>query len=149
LQNVVQRAVILCDGETFSIEKAWIEPEIGRTPKPPIPLSSALVNQEREMIEAALEESRGRISGPTGAAGKLGMPRRHSSRKSKACESSSTGLRARRIWPKGNQVTPKQGWCTPDTRRLPLFLVLSPAITNPLYRFKRLLVPTKACRSRS
>jgi DNA-binding NtrC family response regulator len=75
LQNVVQRAVILCDGETFSIEKAWIEPEMRGTPKPPIPLSSALVNQEREMIEPALEESRGRISGPAGAACKLGMPR--------------------------------------------------------------------------
>ncbi len=75
LQNVVQRAVILCDGETFSIDKAWIEPEKLETPKPPIPLSSVLMNQEREMIEAALGESRGRISGPAGAAGKLGMPR--------------------------------------------------------------------------
>ncbi len=75
LQNVVQRAVILCDGETFSIDKDWIEPEKLGTPKPPVPLSTALVAQEREMIEAALEESRGRISGPAGAAGKLGMPR--------------------------------------------------------------------------
>ena len=61
--------------ETFSIDKDWIEPEKLGTSKPPVPLSTALVAQEREMIEAALEESRGRISGPAGAAGKLGMPR--------------------------------------------------------------------------
>jgi len=65
-----ERAVILSEGETFSIDKTWIEPT-----KPPIPLSTARVNQERGMIEAALGESRGRISGPEGAAGKLGMPR--------------------------------------------------------------------------
>ncbi len=77
LQNVVERAVILCDGDTLSIEKTWLHPE---THKPPEPrpsalLSTTILNQEREIIEAALEESRGRISGPTGAAGKLGIPR--------------------------------------------------------------------------
>jgi formate hydrogenlyase transcriptional activator len=75
LQNVVERAVILSEGETFSIDKTWIEPEKQGTSERPIPLSAALVNQEREMIEAALGESRGRISGPEGAAGKLGIPR--------------------------------------------------------------------------
>lgn len=75
LQNMVERAVILCDGETFSIDKTWVEPKRPAIPKPPIPLSTALGTQEREMIEAALEESRGRIAGPAGAAGKLGMPR--------------------------------------------------------------------------
>ena len=75
LQNVVERAVILSEGETFSIDRTWIEPERLGTPERPTPLSAALVNQEREMIEAALGESRGRISGPEGAAGKLGMPR--------------------------------------------------------------------------
>jgi formate hydrogenlyase transcriptional activator len=71
LQNVVERGVILCDGETFSIDETWLL----RASTQPVPLAAALVNQEREMIEAALEESRGRISGPSGAAGKLGMPR--------------------------------------------------------------------------
>jgi formate hydrogenlyase transcriptional activator len=75
LQNVVERAVILCDDETFSIDEAWLQPEPRRTSKAPIALAATLANQEREIIEAALEESRGRISGPTGAAGKLGMPR--------------------------------------------------------------------------
>jgi transcriptional regulator with GAF, ATPase, and Fis domain len=75
LQNVVQRAVILCDGEIFSIDETWLQPETLRTAKPPVVLTATLANQEREIIEAALEESRGRISGPSGAAGKLGMPR--------------------------------------------------------------------------
>src|SRR5712675_2022938 len=75
LQNVVERAVILCDGETFSIDESWLRPDTRGISKPPIALAATLVNQEREIIEAALEESRGRISGPSGAAGKLGMPR--------------------------------------------------------------------------
>jgi transcriptional regulator with GAF, ATPase, and Fis domain len=75
LQNVVERAVILSDGETFSIDKTWIEPKKPGTPERQTRLSNVLVSQEREMIEAALGESGGRISGPKGAAGKLGMPR--------------------------------------------------------------------------
>jgi formate hydrogenlyase transcriptional activator len=74
LQNVVERAVILCDGGTFSIDEAWLQPETRGT-KAPIALAATLANREREMITAVLEESRGRISGPSGAAGKLGMPR--------------------------------------------------------------------------
>jgi len=75
LQNVVERAMILCDGDTFSIDRNWLQPEARRTPSPAVALPETLMNQEREFIEAALEESRGRISGPSGAAGKLGMPR--------------------------------------------------------------------------
>ncbi len=75
LQNVVERAVILCDGETFAIDETWLRPETRGTAKPRFALTATLANQEREIIEAALEESRGRISGPSGAAGKLGMPR--------------------------------------------------------------------------
>ena len=75
LQNVVERAVILCDGECFTIDETWLQSEARRTSKPSVALAATLVNQEREIIEAALEESRGRISGPSGAAGKLGIPR--------------------------------------------------------------------------
>jgi formate hydrogenlyase transcriptional activator len=74
LQNIVERAVILCDGGTFSIDETWLHPE-ARGTKAPICLAGTLANREREMITAALEESQGRISGPSGAAGKLGMPR--------------------------------------------------------------------------
>jgi transcriptional regulator with GAF, ATPase, and Fis domain len=75
LQNVVERAVILCDGETFSIDETWLQPETRATVRPPVTFTATLANQERDIIEAALEQSRGRISGPSGAAGKLGMPR--------------------------------------------------------------------------
>jgi formate hydrogenlyase transcriptional activator len=74
LQNVVERAVILCDGSTFSIDETWLRPE-PRGTKASIALAATIANREREMIQAALEESRGRISGSAGAAGKLGMPR--------------------------------------------------------------------------
>jgi formate hydrogenlyase transcriptional activator len=40
-----------------------------------VALNGALLRQEKEMIEAALAESRGRVSGPDGAATKLGLPR--------------------------------------------------------------------------
>jgi hypothetical protein len=50
-------------------------PEAWRTSGRPVALAAIIVNQERKIIETALEESRGRISGPSGAAGKLGIPR--------------------------------------------------------------------------
>ena len=71
LQNVIERAMILCDSDTFFVEEAWLQPEA----EPWIGLQPSLINQERELIEAALAETRGRISGPHGAAMKLRMPR--------------------------------------------------------------------------
>ncbi len=71
LQNVVERSVILCDTETFSVDENWLSFEPNAAP----PLPDVLVTQEKELIEAALEASKGRISGPSGAAKKLGMPR--------------------------------------------------------------------------
>ncbi|MGD0730820.1 MAG: sigma-54 dependent transcriptional regulator [Terracidiphilus sp.] len=75
LQNVIERAVILCEGETFSVEENWVTREQGRIPTPVAPLAAAIAGREREVIEAALAESKGRISGPSGAAAKLGVPR--------------------------------------------------------------------------
>jgi formate hydrogenlyase transcriptional activator len=75
LQNVIERAVILCEGERLSIEKAWLQQEPRNTGSARFELYASRGNQEREIIEAALEESRGRVSGPSGAAVKLGMPR--------------------------------------------------------------------------
>jgi transcriptional regulator with GAF, ATPase, and Fis domain len=75
LQNVIQRAVILCDRETLTIDQSWIRQNTEAISVYPVRLSDALVNRERDMIEAALTESRGRISGPSGAAVKLGIPR--------------------------------------------------------------------------
>jgi len=75
LQNVIERAVILCEGETFSVDETWLKRESSRLSRPVAPLAATLANREREVIEAALAESKGRISGPSGAAAKLGVPR--------------------------------------------------------------------------
>src|ERR1700734_362226 len=71
LQNVIERALIVCDSDTFFVEKAWLQPE----PEVRMGLQPSLMSQERELIEAALAETRGRISGPDGAARRLGVPR--------------------------------------------------------------------------
>ena len=76
LQNVIERAVILSDGDTFSVDETWLKHEPLQVASPRAALNGALVRQEKEMIEAALAESHGRISGPTGAAANLGLPTR-------------------------------------------------------------------------
>jgi PAS domain S-box-containing protein len=77
LQNVIERAVILCeDDETFSVDETWLRLEMPVTLSRTTALNGVLLKQEKEMIEAALAESQGQISGPTGAATKLGLPAR-------------------------------------------------------------------------
>jgi formate hydrogenlyase transcriptional activator len=71
LQNVIERAMILCDTTTFFAEAAWLRPESEGCDD----LQLASLNQERELIKAALAKSRGRISGSHGAATRLGVPR--------------------------------------------------------------------------
>ena len=74
LQNVIERSVILCETETFSIDESWLSQKTPPTGPAGQPLSDQLVTQEKAMIEAALAEARGRVSGPSGAAAKLGLP---------------------------------------------------------------------------
>ncbi len=77
LQNVVERAVVLCEGEIFCVDPSWLAPS-PTSPNPTaqtIPLVADLAERERAMIESALREAEGLISGPTGAASKLGIPR--------------------------------------------------------------------------
>jgi formate hydrogenlyase transcriptional activator len=75
LQNVIERFVIVCDTENFSVDESWLSRQpLGSDPKSQLELSQKLAAQEKEMIEAALRESGGRVSGPSGAAAKLGMP---------------------------------------------------------------------------
>ena len=73
LQNVVERAVILCESDTFLVDESWLERESAESSQGTG--LSALADREVEMIEAALAETHGRISGPSGAAAKLGIPR--------------------------------------------------------------------------
>jgi formate hydrogenlyase transcriptional activator len=80
LQNVIERAVILCDGEMLSVDETWLRGarKASHTGSRLGPLSVSekeFVQREREAIEAALAECDGRISGPHGAAFLLGIPR--------------------------------------------------------------------------
>ncbi len=77
LQNVIERSVILCESEIFSIDENWLPqlPPLTTETKNQRELPRRLLAQEKNMIEAALKETRGRVSGPTGAAAKLGIPR--------------------------------------------------------------------------
>ncbi len=65
LQNVIERGVVLCEGETFSIDDSWLKAKG----------APAGGEQERATIEAALAATQGRVAGTKGAAAKLGMPR--------------------------------------------------------------------------
>jgi len=75
LQNVIERAAILCDGDTLSVDESWLQHESLTGGAGSATLAASLADQEREMIESALAESRGRVSGPSGAAARLGIAR--------------------------------------------------------------------------
>jgi len=74
LQNVIERAVILSEGDTFCVDETWLSVQTPRFTRPTVALSGALLGHEKEMIEAALAQSQGRVSGPAGAAVRLGLP---------------------------------------------------------------------------
>src|SRR5271168_2434920 len=74
LQNVIERAVILSDGDNLAVDETWLRRELPAAASRTASLGGALVRHEKEMIEAALKESHGRISGRGGAAAKLGLP---------------------------------------------------------------------------
>jgi DNA-binding NtrC family response regulator len=78
LQNVIERSVILSSGEVLSVDEMWLSQETSQ-PASGVQASThvkgeAEQSSERETIETALAESRGRVSGLSGAAAKLGIP---------------------------------------------------------------------------
>ena len=75
LQNVIERAVILCDGPTFAVDELWLQSDSRRSNVADSGLARLAASQERKLIESALAQSHGRIAGPSGAAAKLGIPR--------------------------------------------------------------------------
>ncbi|HXD32498.1 MAG TPA: sigma-54-dependent Fis family transcriptional regulator [Pyrinomonadaceae bacterium] len=75
LQNVIERAVILSDGDTFIVDETWLTPVTPKSATTTAPLVAKLMDHEKGMIENALREAEGLISGPSGAATKLGIPR--------------------------------------------------------------------------
>jgi transcriptional regulator with GAF, ATPase, and Fis domain len=74
LQNVVERAVIVCEGESLSVDESWLwrQPEQAQAASQTV--LKNLDIDERAMIEVVLAETRGRVSGPSGAAARLGIP---------------------------------------------------------------------------
>ena len=74
LQNVIERSVIISDSENLNVDESWLARRAPAADSATQPLAEKLAAQEKEMIEAALAESKGRVSGPRGAAAKLGIP---------------------------------------------------------------------------
>ena len=58
------------------MDQTWLSEERPVTVSRTTALNGVLLKQEKEMIEGALAENHGQISGPTGAATKLGLPAR-------------------------------------------------------------------------
>jgi len=76
LQNVIERSVILCETATFSVDESWLSQQpVKKRSKGRFYLSEKLAAEEKEIIEGALRECRGRVFGPSGAATKLGIAR--------------------------------------------------------------------------
>jgi PAS domain S-box-containing protein len=76
LQNVIERSVIVCETQNFSVDESWLSRQpLATEPKTVPPLFKPDPSQEKEVIEAALRESGGRVYGPSGAAARLGIPR--------------------------------------------------------------------------
>jgi PAS domain S-box-containing protein len=74
LQNVIERSIIVCETENFTVDESWISGTPGEKDQGIRPLFKMPASQEKQTIEAALADAQGRVSGPTGAAAKLGIP---------------------------------------------------------------------------
>ena len=74
LQNVIERSLILCDTDTFSVDESWLPLQSRGIQTQPLPLAKTEDIDERTRIEGALTATSGRISGPLGAAIQLRLP---------------------------------------------------------------------------
>jgi len=74
LQNVIERATILADGDLLTIEPGMLAGRLGEESSGGAALPRDLAAHERQRIETALEASRGQVSGGAGAAARLGIP---------------------------------------------------------------------------
>jgi transcriptional regulator with GAF, ATPase, and Fis domain len=73
LQNVIERSVIVCETQNFSVDENWLSRRPPATEPRTFGLSKKHPSQEKTIIEAALAESGGQVSGPAGAAVRLGI----------------------------------------------------------------------------
>jgi PAS domain S-box-containing protein len=74
LQNVIERSMIVCETEIFTIDESWLSQKYQPADATPSRLSQFTGAQEKKVIEAVLADTRGRVSGPSGAAARLGVP---------------------------------------------------------------------------
>jgi PAS domain S-box-containing protein len=74
LQNIIERSVILCTGDTFRIDEAWLSCQDASRRGSSGALTQNLHSYEKKLIETALAESKGKVAGLNGAAAKLGIP---------------------------------------------------------------------------
>ena len=75
LQNVIERSIILCETEIFTVDESWLSQHHDERSGGKLYLSQKVAAKEKEVIEEALRESQGRVFGPSGAAAKLGIAR--------------------------------------------------------------------------
>jgi formate hydrogenlyase transcriptional activator len=76
LQNVIERSVIVCETENFSVDERWLSRQpVATELDSGLGLFRKVPSQEKAIIGAALRESGGQVYGPDGAASRLGMPR--------------------------------------------------------------------------
>ncbi len=113
LQNVIERSVIMCETENFSVDETWLPQQpVASECKGQSDFSQKLAAQEKETIESALRESEGRVFGPSGAAAMLGMPRStveskiRSLRINKNRFKSCAGMPSGRSWFESVSMTP-------------------------------------------
>ena len=92
LQNVIERSVIVCESDEFTVDESWLSKRPGVDG--PLKLSSALVTQEKTIIEEALRATGGRVYGPSGAAVRLGLPRSTLESRIRALKIDKTRFRA-------------------------------------------------------
>jgi transcriptional regulator with GAF, ATPase, and Fis domain len=74
LQNVIERSMVVCETENFTVDESWLSRSPDQADQAIRPLLRMPASQEKQTIEAALADAQGRVSGPTGAAAKLGVP---------------------------------------------------------------------------
>jgi DNA-binding NtrC family response regulator len=99
---VIERSVIMCETENFSVDETWLPRQsVASESKSQSEFSQKLASQEKETIESALQESEGRVIGPSGAAAMLGMPRSTVQSKIPSLKINKNGLKSRAGMPSG------------------------------------------------
>ena len=93
MQNVIERSVILCDTDEFTVDESWLSTKPAIDSR--LTLSSSLAAHEKAIVEDALRATGGRVFGPSGAAARLGLPRSTLESKIRALKINKSRFRAK------------------------------------------------------